>query len=65
MVWAETGNVTVRSRPGPGWLLCLLLVSGAQARAAPSLVARLGDGIYEVRDDGGQWPGSMSRDITH
>jgi hypothetical protein len=46
-------------------LLWVLSFSGLEAFAAPSLVEQLGDGVYEVRDDGGQWPGDMSRGITH
>jgi hypothetical protein len=46
-------------------LLWVLSFSGLDAFAAPSLVEQLGEGVYEVRDDGGQWPGDMSRGITH
>jgi hypothetical protein len=46
-------------------LSCVLPCCGRDALAASSLVERLGDGVYEVRDDAGQWPGDMSRGITH
>jgi len=59
------GVPAVRKRHICWPLLGILIVSGPAAMGAPSLVERLADGVYEVRDDGGQWSGDLSRGITH
>ncbi len=42
-----------------------LLVLPVPAVAIPSIVERVREGVYVVRDDSGQWGGHMSNSITH
>ena len=62
---AVGGKNSMKDRYACWTLLWVLPFSGLEAFAASSLVEQLGHGVYEVRDDGGQWPGDMSRGITH
>jgi hypothetical protein len=46
-------------------LMAWTMLLASSAGAVPSLVERLAEGIYVVRDDQGQWSGDLSNGITH
>ena len=45
--------------------LAILLHIASMANAAPSIIEKVTEGVYVVRDDGGSWSGHMSLAVTH